>query len=99
MVTRRDRRIAVKAFVEISFAIAVEIMKPDDPIATRDINYIVYNFHAERLKQPRCISFPLNVLQRVIDSGDDPDIAAPGRNRCAAIREKIKSAESQPRSP
>src|SRR2546423_1386141 len=99
MVTRRHGRIAVETFVEIGFAVAIEIMQTDDAIATSHIHQAIHNFQPQGFEESRCVPLPLELMERTVDARDDPYIAAPGRDCRPAIRKEIEGAETHPRFP
>src|SRR5580765_1653080 len=90
-----DLVIVVKVFVKIDLAVAVQIMQPTNLIPAGNIDLVVDNFQAERLKQSASNAPPFELLQISLDAADEPDIPVPSANRCApAILEKIETAGS-----
>ena len=68
----------VERLVEISLVVAVEVGQPGDPVAPVDVDLVINDLQAERLKQPGGEPLPGQFFELLIDSRDDPDVAAPG---------------------
>ncbi len=86
-----DHDIVVEAFVEVGFVVVVEIVEACDLVATMNVDDIVDDFETEGMEESCCVSFPLDVLEVLVDSGDDPDIAAPSADGCATIGEEVEA--------
>src|SRR6185437_14207947 len=93
---RRRMHVAVENLVKIRLAVVVEIVQANDTLAAERINLVVHDLQAERLKQAGGIALPGELVEFVVDAGDDPNVAAPGAERGPAIREEIEAAEAHP---
>ena len=64
-------------------------------IAAQDDYFFVDNLQAERLVEPRRISLPCYVLERFIETADDPNVTVSGADGRVAIGEEIKSRDEE----
>ena len=76
----RHGHVVVERLVEVGLAVAVEVVQPGDPVAAQDVDLVVHDLQAQRLEQPGGEPLPGQLLQLLVDPGDDPDVAAPGRS-------------------
>ena len=104
-----DLMIAVEAFVEVGFLVAIEIAQHHELIAARQVNRVIDPLEAERLKQARGDAFPLQrrgflaLLRGIIEpfkARDNPDVAIPSTSgQAIAAGKKIEPRESQLAEP
>ena len=78
---RRDLHVVVEVLVEVGLAVAVQVVQPGDLVAAEDVDLVVDDLQAQRLEQARGEAPPRELLELVVDAGDDPDVAAPGADR------------------
>ena len=94
---RRDGNVVVEVLVEGRFADAVGIAQDRDLIAPEHVDLPVHDLHPQRLKQAGGEALPGEVIELVIDAGDEPDVAAPGADGGVfAVGKEIKSADPHP---
>ena len=90
--------IVVQHFVEIDFAVAVQIVQHRQLIAAGEMDFSADDLQAERLKQSR--SDPLPMQRRLARFAlHDPHIAIPRADGDATVGEEIEAGESQLRQP
>ena len=94
-----DFAVVVEILVEVGFAVPVQVVKPGNLIAPQDIDRVIHDLDAQRLKEAGGIAAPAEVLQLVVDAADDPDIAADRAEGGVAILEEVDAAESQEAFP
>ena len=62
-----------------------------------DVDLAVDDLQAQRLEQAGGEALPLQVVELVVDAGDDPDVAAPGaEGGGVAVGEEVEAGEAQP---
>ena len=93
MIVRRDNGVVVEILVGIGLAVVIHIPQPCDLVAAQHKNGVVDDFQTERLKQARGEPAPGQFLQRIIDAGNDVNVAVKRANRRATVRKEIESTE------
>ena len=84
--------VIVKILKKISLPIVVEIMEAGDLIVTNCIDFSIDDLQPEGLVQPSGKPFPLEVLQIIVDTRNDPNIPVPCTDsRGLSIVKEIKS--------
>src|SRR5580765_5828379 len=83
--------VVVKILVEVSFTILVQIVQAIDLVATSDIDRIVDDLQPERLKHPGGKPLPRQLVELVVDAGNNPNVTVKSANRRAAIREEVEA--------
>ena len=68
----------------------------EDLVAAQRVNLVVDDLQPERLKEPGGVALPLDLVELVIEPGDDPNVAGPRGDGRAAVGEEIEAAETHP---
>src|SRR5581483_4922881 len=84
----RNVLVGVKGLIEIGLSVMVEIMESHDAIVARHINQTIYYLRSEGLVKSGSKTGPSGILQRLIQSRDNPDIAGVGCHNGAAVRKE-----------
>jgi hypothetical protein len=74
-------------------------VQPSDLVAAGDVDLVVHDLQTQGLKQPRRVAAPLQLLELLVDSADDPDVAADGADGAVAVLEKVVPAETKEALP
>ena len=74
-------------------------MEPSNLIAARHVQLASDDFHPERLEQTRRKTSPSQLVEFVVDAGNDPYVTVEGADRRATVREEIKSTDERVRVP
>lgn len=88
-----DLAVVIEVFVEVGLAIIVCVVEHRNLVASDDIQSIVDDLDAQRLKQSGRKPLPLEPLETGVNPTDSPDIAVHGGNDRVAIGKKIETAD------
>lgn len=91
-----DIIVGTEGFIEVGFAVAIEIMEAGDTIFAGHVDEVVDDLEAERFIQAGGETFPLEVLEGIIDAGYDPDVSAMGAHHHATIGEECEVGGAEP---
>jgi len=94
MVVLGDRAVGVEAFVEVGFAIAIEVLQPHQAVAAGDIDGVIDDAQAQRLEQTGGEALPGDLLEAWGDAADDPDVAIHGRYGSSAVLEEVMAGQA-----
>ena len=72
---------AGEVLIEVRFAVVVQIVQPRDLVAAEDVDLIVDDLHAQRLKQAGRKALPRDGVQVGVEAVQEPDIAMDGAAR------------------
>ena len=84
-----------KAFIEIGLAVAVEVVKPRDLVAAKDVDLALGDDQPEGLVQPGGKPSPADVLERVVEALDVPDVPLHRAEQGRAVGQEVMIAEEQ----
>ena len=93
MASGRGRVGVENAFVEVRFAVGVEVMQAGDLVTAEDEHLAVHDFHAQRLMQAGGETAPGHGVAR--ESLQDPDLSGHGAHGRRPVREEIQSADEE----
>ena len=93
------RAVVVEVLVEVRLAVAVEVAEDRHLVARDHVDQAVHDLEPARLEKSRGVPLPGELPDPVVDPRDDPDVAAPGAERRAAVREEVEAGEPEPRFP
>ena len=92
----RDLAVVVEVFVEVGFAVAVQVVQAGDLVAAQDVDHPVDDPQAQRLIQAGGEALPCEVIELVVDAADDPNVAADGsRWRRPPSGKKVDAREAE----
>jgi DNA ligase (NAD+) len=95
-----DEDIVVEVFVEVGFAVVVEVVEPVEAVAAVGVDGVVDDLEAEGLVEACGEASPFELGEGVVDAGDDPDVAGPGGDGGAGgVGEEVEAAEAEPAFP
>src|SRR5262249_6765530 len=95
---RRFMRIR-EAFVKISLAIVVEVVKPRDLVSAQHEDLSVRDNQSQRLVETRRDPPPTHPVERFVETVYVPDIALNRAEHGRAVWQKVVAAEKQERVP
>ena len=91
--------IVVEVLVEVGFAIVVEVVQAGELVAPYSVDLALDDPDSQRHLEAGGVAPPAELVEPVVDAGDDPDVAVPGGERGAAVVEEVHRREAQPRAP
>ena len=87
--------VVIKVFQKVGFAISIKIMKTGNLIISDGVDFFIHDFQSEWFMQTGGKSFPGNLIQLLINIGNNPYIPIPcAYRRSLSILKKIKSTDS-----
>ena len=94
-----DHQIEVEGFVGVAFAVAIRVAQLPEAIAAGDIDLAVHDLEAERVIESGSKTTPSDLLQFIIDTRRDEDVAMEGTDDRAPIRQKVEGRREHRRLP
>ena len=93
-----DLMVVVEALDVVDSFVSIGIVKFGKLITAGDVDFVIYDLKAERLKEAGANALPGEFSFELIDAFDDPDVAHPGADGSAfAIGVKVEAAGAHPR--
>ena len=83
-----------KILIPVGFAVAVGVMKANDPVPVRDVDFTFDDRDGFRFVKAGGKACPDRLGTALGEAIDDPDVAIEGAENAASIREKIEAGEA-----
>ena len=95
----RDVELVVEVLVVVRLTVLIEIVQNRDLIPIQDVDLAIHNFQALRHVEAHRIAAPSKLVQVVIDTVDNPNVAGPCRYGRSIIIEECEVSRPEPRIP
>ena len=84
-----------EALVKVGLAVAIQVVQPGDLVAAEHVDLALGDDQAQRLVQARGKPLPADVLERLVEPLDAPDVALHRAEHRRAVGEEVVVAEEE----